>query len=119
MPALPSELPVLRRQLESLARRWGLTEDETFRLLIVVNELVSNVIDHARTSCRVTVRLAESGLRVLVTDYSQAPPQLAARDLQTIRGHGLHLIDGLAAQWGWATHAQGKTVWASIAHAQP
>lgn len=117
-PSVPDALVVLRRRLQGLATRWGLSEDETFTLLTVVNELVANVVDHARTPCRVTVRRAGSVLRVLVTDYSDVPPRLQPQDVRAARGRGLQLIDSLAAQWGWTAHRRGKTVWASIAHAQ-
>jgi anti-sigma regulatory factor (Ser/Thr protein kinase) len=119
LPYLPDALAVQRRQLDGLTARWALTEDETFRLMTVVTELVSNAIDHARTPCRVTVRLAGSVLRVLVTDHSDAPPRLQPRDPRTSSGKGLQLIDALAAQWGWTANRRGKTVWASIAHAHP
>ncbi len=118
-PFLPDLLNVLRRQLQGLAARWALTEDETFRLLMVVNELVSNVIDHARTPFRVTVRLTGTVLRVLVTDHCAAAPQLQTHDQAVPAGHGLHLVDDLAAQWGWTGHRRGKTVWASITHRYP
>jgi anti-sigma regulatory factor (Ser/Thr protein kinase) len=105
----------LRRQLRGVASSWALTEDVAFRLVTVVNELVTNVVEHARTPCRVTVRHAGSVLRVLVTDYSDSPPQLHPHDSGASRGKGLQLIDGLAARWGWTPHRVGKTVWASIA----
>jgi hypothetical protein len=31
------------------------------------------------------------------------------------RGWGLRLVDALAS-WGWTSHPDGKTVWASLPH---
>ena len=108
---------MLRDQLRGLARQWSLNDEETFRLLTVATELVTNVIEHARSPYRVTVRLTGSVLRVLVTDHSDAAPQLRPHGSDPVGRYGLRLVDELAAQWGWTLHRRGKTVWASIAHA--
>ena len=46
---------------------------------MIVNELVSNAIDHARTACEITVRRTRSVLRVLVADDSPLPPDTTER----------------------------------------
>jgi anti-sigma regulatory factor (Ser/Thr protein kinase) len=123
----PETVGALRHQLEDVATGWELDEDETFRLLMVVNELVTNVVQHACTRYRVTVRLLGSALRVLVTDYSTTglkPRSAEPRSDQPREDpdgglhNGLRIVDALTAQWGWARNRAGKTVWASISHAQ-
>jgi hypothetical protein len=42
--------------------------------VLISHELVGNAIDHARTQCRVTVRLAASTVRIFVSDHSSAVP---------------------------------------------
>jgi anti-sigma regulatory factor (Ser/Thr protein kinase) len=80
-------------------------------------ELVTNVIVHAATPCRLRLSQPRSGrLRVEVhndTDAAAAitltPHRPAGED-----GRGLLLVDALAATWGTSTHATGTTVWFEI-----
>jgi hypothetical protein len=41
--------------------------------VLISHELVGNAIDHARTQCRVTVRLTASTVRIFVSDHSSGP----------------------------------------------
>jgi two-component sensor histidine kinase len=70
----PAQLAGLRAQLRYLAGLWAVTEDCTDRLLMIVNELVSNAVDHARTACEITVRRSRSLVRVLVVATAPADP---------------------------------------------
>lgn len=110
----PAQLGGLRAQLRNLASGWALAEDCTDRLLTVANELVANAIDHARTSCHITVRHASSIVRVLVTDDSPLPPRIQPHDTHAARGRGLHMVQALANRWGWTARRRGKTVWAAM-----
>jgi hypothetical protein len=50
-----------------------------------------------------------------VTDPGAEPPVMAAPDLAAEAGRGLHVIEALAASWGWTrldTHK--KAVWATL-----
>jgi hypothetical protein len=47
--------------------------------VLISHKLVGNAIDHARTQCRVTVRLAASTVRIFVSDHSSAVPVLRTR----------------------------------------
>ena len=111
----PAELGGLRRQLRCLVSVWELPEECTDRLLMIVNELVANAIDHARTSCHITVRRTRSLVRVLVADDSPLPP----RDINAARGRGLQMVKALANRWGWTARHRGKTVWAAVNCSQP
>jgi sigma-B regulation protein RsbU (phosphoserine phosphatase) len=86
---------------------------------MIVNELVSNAIDHARTTCDITVQHTRSIIRVLVADESPLPPRLAAHDLKAARGRGLQMVEALANRWGWTRRHRGKTVWAVVNCGQP
>ena len=129
LPPLPSsrrwtvdtaaQLGGLRAQLRYLASTRALPEDCTDRLLMIVNELVSNAIDHARTSCEITVRHTKSIVRVLVADESPMPPRISPLDVNAARGRGLQMVKALANRWGWTTRQQGKTVWATVNCSQP
>jgi anti-sigma regulatory factor (Ser/Thr protein kinase) len=107
-------LSVLRGEITEFAQRSGLSPDETDAALLIVNELASNAIDHARTPCRVTVQLTSTTVRIYVSDHSTAEPVLRPRNVSAVRGRGIQIITGLARRWGWSRHRNGKTVWASM-----
>ena len=89
-------------------------EDCIDRILVIVNELVSNAIDHARTTCEITVQNTRSLVRVLAADDSPLPPRKPLLDVKAARGRGLQMVDALASRWGWSRRHQGKTVWAAV-----
>jgi anti-sigma regulatory factor (Ser/Thr protein kinase) len=107
-------LGVLRAEVRSRAETWGLLEDDLDVLMLIVSELVSNAIEHARTASVVIVRRLTLMVRVIVIDGSSAPPLLQPYDVTAPRGRGLQMVDELAARWGWERHSRGKTVWASV-----
>jgi anti-sigma regulatory factor (Ser/Thr protein kinase) len=107
-------LPVLRSEIRSFAQRAGLAPEEVDEALLITNELVSNAIHHARTQCRVTLRLTASTVRIFVSDHSTAVPVLRAQVRHARRGRGIRIVAGLARRWGWTGHRAGKTVWASL-----
>ena len=115
----PAQLRVLRTQLRHLTGLWALPEDCTDRLLMIVNELTSNAIDHARTTCAITVRHSKALVRVLVADGSPLPPRMAPYDVHATRGRGLQMVKAMANRWGWTPRSGGKTVWAAVNCSQP
>lgn len=117
--ASPAQLGSVRAQLRGLVSLWGLGEDCTDRLLMIANELVANAIDHARTTCDITVRRSRSLVRVLVADESPLPPRMPPHDVNAPRGRGLQMVKALANRWGWTARHRGKTVWAAVDCSQP
>jgi two-component sensor histidine kinase len=115
----PAQLRVLRTQLRHLTSLWALPDDCTDRILVIVNELTSNAIDHARTTCAITVRHSKALVRVLVADGSPLPPRMAPYDVHATRGRGLQMVKAMANRWGWTPRSGGKTVWASVNYSQP
>jgi anti-sigma regulatory factor (Ser/Thr protein kinase) len=82
---------------------------------LVVSELVTNVLEHTQSSCRVSVMIRSRGLHVDVRDYAPGPPPRPRPvDPDRPRGRGLHLVAMLASAWGVRQHPDGKTVWAVI-----
>jgi len=83
---------------------------------LVVNELVTNAVRHARTSCRLEIRLDDRGLRVAVRDHGLVHTALIDDTGHGPRcGTGLHLVAALSHRWGVEQHADGKTVWVDLA----
>ena len=105
----------IRRRLRALLAGWGVNADTVDDALLVVEELVANVLDHARTRFRLMVRLTGSVLHLAVHDGCPLPPQVRPFDPHASRGRGLQLVSTLASRWGCDEDAAGKTVWAELA----
>lgn len=91
---------------------------------VVLSELVANAIRHARTELTVSARVGDGVLRIEVLDRDTRPPALMGLDSDSTSGRGLHIVAGLARDWGWQTAdaedgVSGKVVWAEVALDQP
>lgn len=78
---------------------------------LLVSELVTNAVLHARTPIRVNVDVEGCQVRVEVEDSSQVLPQPrdTARDVES--GRGLELVARIARAWGAERRRDGKIVW--------
>ena len=82
-------------------------------LLLVVSELVTNVVIHARTPARFVLRWDGRCARIEVTDGDHQPPRVPT-EAPAIGGRGLFLVDRLSRAWGSDPSPSGKTVWATV-----
>lgn len=82
---------------------------------LVVSELVTNALLHARTPLTVALRACGDTVLVEVKDgCPSGPSQAAAPHLET-RGRGIAIVDQLSRDWGVTAAPQGgKSVWASF-----
>jgi two-component sensor histidine kinase len=103
-----------RRFLLDLCMRWR-CEDVAPDAALVVSELVTNAIRHAKTPSQLRVRLAQGVLRVEVVDGSTAMPELRRPDPDEPTGRGLLLVAAVSLAWGAASLGGGKVVWAELA----
>src|SRR3954452_18816421 len=89
-------------------------------LLVVVSELATNAVIHARTAFSVTLEGDHSSVLLSVQDGSAAA---AARDPARAageRGRGLAMVEQLSQRWGTTRQpAGGKSVWAWFDEAAP
>ncbi|KRE56168.1 ATP-binding protein [Phycicoccus sp. Soil748] len=86
---------------------------------IVVSELVSNAIRHARAlsdgNLRVHWKVKAGVVEVEVTDGgSESSPRPAPRTIWAPSGRGLRIVRSLAHEWGVTEDRNGTTVWASL-----
>jgi anti-sigma regulatory factor (Ser/Thr protein kinase) len=81
---------------------------------ILVTELVTNAILHARTDLRVGIEIRPPVVRLSVTDQSTRLPVLRHYAPDDVTGRGLALIDALADSWGVDLTEEGKSVWCEI-----
>lgn len=113
-PTVPGDA---RRRLVPVLGGWGLTADDRDNALLVITELVTNAVEHARTRLTLMVSFTGAALLVQVRDESPTPPRLQPVDHRAVRGRGLQFVDALAHRWSFTTDPTGKTVWAELAPA--
>lgn len=136
---LPPELRSVSRaraRLGEVAGAWGCASSLIDDARVVLSELMSNGVLHARTELQVHISLRRGCLHIEVHDASSAPvvppfgSPLVLRGLDeassrgttdalfappTATGRGLAMVQALADAWGWSPEAAGgKVVWAEL-----
>ncbi len=117
MRRVPESAEAARKLVRAALAAWGqegLIEDAA----LVITELVSNAVDHARLeSIRVVVtRPSETLVRFGVVDRSRNVPYLRTdSNGDNTRGRGLLLVDALTDRWGTDRYRWGKQVWGEMA----
>jgi two-component sensor histidine kinase len=77
---------------------------------LLVSELATNAVDHARTQFEVRLAVGRR-VGVEVSDACPDPPVPRSVDMDSEHGRGLQVLDSIAAAWGVKTGRSGKTVW--------
>lgn len=116
-PGRPSSASEARRCLRAAAdgKSWNVDIDLA---ALLVSELVTNAVLHARTPVEMVVSaIADETLEVEVSDGSAQLPTPSRSATPASRGQGLHLLDALSDCWGIRATAVGKTVWFRLAPA--
>lgn len=112
----PASAGKARRWSEERATRDGIgAVSDTLGLL--VSELVSNVVLHARTPCDLSISRVGSRLRVEVRDGSSRLPRTVGQpDPFALSGRGMLLVDALSDSHGAEPlEGGGKLVWFELA----
>lgn len=86
--------------------------------VLLVSELVTNAVLHARSPFRVLVEPGEEAIRVEVYDGSPVPPRVHTFAPTSATGRGLRLLDRLAQTWGVTQLSDGKSVWFEVGPAE-
>ena len=82
---------------------------------IVVAELATNAVVHARSEFVVAVSAHDDIVRLSVRDANPALPVVKARIRASVSGRGLMLVATIARRWGIELITDGKVVWAELA----
>jgi anti-sigma regulatory factor (Ser/Thr protein kinase) len=120
LPYAPASVAVARRRLAADLTAAGIFAGAVGDAVLVVSELLSNAIRHARplpgASVQVAWVLADDAVEVAVSDGG-APtrPTTAQATVSSLGGRGLDIVEYLARTWGVRTDAAGITVWAILA----
>ena len=84
-------------------------------IALLVTELVTNAILHARTPLQLTLESRPAHVRICVADESTEQPAVQNYDAGAVTGRGLALVEQLATSWGVETTTMGKVVWCEVA----
>jgi anti-sigma regulatory factor (Ser/Thr protein kinase) len=81
---------------------------------LLVTELVTNAILHARTPLQLSFEELDGRVRISVADGSPDRPVLQRSDSDAVTGRGLALVDQLSTSWGVEPTSAGKLVWCEV-----
>jgi CheY-like chemotaxis protein/anti-sigma regulatory factor (Ser/Thr protein kinase) len=104
-----------RRFVRETLVTWGVAADSLDDALLVVSELVTNAVVHARTDCELRLGLSPGSVRIEVVDGGGGTPDPLPPSRTRPHGRGLNLIDAVTSAWGVDPRTGGgKLVWAEI-----
>ena len=89
---------------------------DTDAATLLTSEIVTNAIQHTKSgvddgTVTIVVIRVPHGVLVEVIDDGSAGTPVVKGDLYAADGHGLYLVQHLAAQWGYLRDPAGTTVW--------
>lgn len=105
----PGAASSAREWLAAALDGWPARSVDTARLL--VSELVTNAVLHARTEIHLRYRVQGTRARVEVADGRRDGPLPKRYAPDSPTGRGLRLVSGLASEWGVTRSSEGKIVW--------
>lgn len=115
LPPEPASARAARHFTRDAMRRWGCGEDESDTVLLLLSEVVSNAILHARTELEVSVAVRPRRVRVEVVDGDTGPIRRRTSTEDAQSGRGTELVEALAEAWGTDRLTSGKRVWFEVA----
>nr|WP_281185814.1 ATP-binding protein [Actinomadura kijaniata] len=120
LPHAPTSVAAARRRLGSELAAVGVSESVVDDVNVIVSELLSNALRHARPLPGGQVRLAWSRqgdeLELSVSDGgATTQPRRGPGTLSSLGGRGLGIVEALSENWG-VRHEEGgvTTVWAVL-----
>ena len=122
-PPAPETAAAAREFVHDTLLSWGVP-DPFDDVILLVSELVTNAVIHARSPLDVAVRRLEGSVEVMVTDSApeRAVPQAGplsvdvspSRSEERSGGLGLALASAIASSWGVSYGRTDKAVWFRI-----
>jgi hypothetical protein len=101
-----------------LLRNWRLEQRCGVNLAcdvaIVVSELATNAVRHARSGFTVSLMLGPEAIQIRIEDARPVAGSHGDPPLPVSPDHGLGLVDAVSARWGVQPADGGKTVWAEL-----
>jgi anti-sigma regulatory factor (Ser/Thr protein kinase) len=112
---VPESVPESRRFVTETLR--GLDHEGIRQVALMVSEIATNCVVHARTAFKVAITRHEGQIRVEVTDRSPRRARAVEPGPDDAHGRGLLIVSSLADDWGITADpfAGHKTVWFAVA----
>lgn len=110
-----ASVPAVRRFVADVVAE--LPEPVASRVLLIVSEIATNAVLHAKSDFTVGIVLDPSMLRLEVCDHAAGKPEMRPILAPTdIHGRGLRIVDHFAQRWGTTPCASGpgKSLWVEI-----
>lgn len=105
-------VPMARRFARAALRESSADVDT---VLLLVSEVVTNAVLHARSDIRLVVEDRQDVARVEVHDSSRISPRMHHFRLASATGRGLRMLDQLSRTWGVeVVSGTGKVVWFEV-----
>jgi serine/threonine-protein kinase RsbW len=121
IPHEPASAGLVRHQLATELRQYGVVPECIDEVILVASELVGNAIRHAPSggSLEVNWQVEPDGVLVSVADAGGGWPARRAAGRNEPDGRGLSIVDALSSEWGVANTdgngpLDGKQVWARV-----
>src|SRR5438132_8167033 len=105
-----SSAAAARRFVRDTLQSWD-ADEHTDTATLLISELVTNAVLHARCAPEVVLVLEGTVLRVEVHDTSPILPARRHYGLQAGTGRGMVLVEQMAFEWGARPTSGGKVVW--------
>jgi anti-sigma regulatory factor (Ser/Thr protein kinase) len=107
-----TEVASARHFVAAVLDSWGLDAGD---LPLLVSELATNAVLHARSDFEVAIQRSTGLVRVEVFDQNTRLPSFAVAPPDAYSGRGLLLLRELASAWGVESHSDvGKTIWFEV-----
>ena len=117
LPSSAAAASHARRRLTGHLRACGVVDTAVEDAAVVVSELVTNAVVHARSGPLLVLSVRGDVLRIVVRDDDGGtPPQPLAVDDDASHGRGLALVEAISRRWGVERQPDGgKSVWCELA----
>jgi anti-sigma regulatory factor (Ser/Thr protein kinase) len=110
LPPKPSSPSRARDFLRELFERWEIDGVAKEDGALLVTEIVTNAILHAKSSVVVEISRVDNTVEVAVTDSGGGVVRLQEPEPDSVTGRGLRLVDRLSSKWSVTENRVGKTV---------
>ncbi len=119
LPCAPASVAVARRSITADLLAAGVFEPAVGHAALVMSELLSNAILHARPlpgRCLEVAWIVHArSVEIAVTDGGgPTRPHAAHASLSSLGGRGLGIVEYLSRHWGVRADGPGTTVWAVV-----
>lgn len=106
----PHSPRMARTRVRELLGELGVARSVVEDTELLVTELVTNSVLHARTSVVLEVEVGNDRIDVAVTDRSDRSLIRKSPSPDAATGRGINILDSIAPDWSVSHHDGGKTV---------